>query len=113
MTGANLYQLTGSPLRPIKARVSFEDEPHQTLHLIFHHFSQFNCCLSVVLQPDEGDHPQNSHVVFCPNKQHYFEPFMFRLDYINDKCTLHQCTGSRPLRPGKARVCFEDEPHQT
>ena len=38
------------------------------LHLIFHRFSPFNCCLSAVLWLDKGDYPENSHVVFCPNK---------------------------------------------
>ena len=32
-----------------------------------------NCYLTVVLYLDEGDHPENSHVVFCPNKQHSLE----------------------------------------
>ena len=32
------------------------------------HFSSFNSCLSVVLLLDKGDYPENSHVVFCPNK---------------------------------------------
>ena len=43
------------------------------LHLVFHRFSPINCCLSVVLKLDKGDYPENSHVVFCPNKQRYFE----------------------------------------
>ena len=25
---------------------------------------------------DKGDYPENLRVVFCPNKQHSFEPFM-------------------------------------
>ena len=37
------------------------------LHLIFHRFSPLF---------DKGDHPPKSHVVFCPNKQRYFELFM-------------------------------------
>ena len=41
-----------------------------------HCFSLFNCCLSVVLWLDEGDYPRNWYVVFCPNKQLYFEPFV-------------------------------------
>ena len=44
------------------------------------HFSQFNCCLNVVLQLDKGDYPENSHVVFCPNKQRSFEPLTCFLD---------------------------------
>ena len=40
-------------------------------------FSLFNCCLSVVLQLEKGDYPENSHVVFCPNKQRYSEPFIY------------------------------------
>ena len=38
----------------------------------------FRCCLtlSVVLSLDKGDYHVNSHVVFCPDKQHSFEPFM-------------------------------------
>ena len=31
------------------------------------------------LDLDKGDYPENSRVVFCPNKQRSFEPFM-RLD---------------------------------
>ena len=46
------------------------------LHLIFHRFSTFNCCLSVVLQLDKGDYPEHSHVVFCPDKQRSLEPCM-------------------------------------
>ena len=46
-------------------------------YFIFHCLSPFNCCcLSVVLQLDKGDHPENSRVVFCPNKQRSLEPFM-------------------------------------
>ena len=37
-------------------------------HLIFHHFSLCNCCLNVVLYLNKGDCPENSYVVFCPNK---------------------------------------------
>ena len=40
------------------------------------YLSPFNCCLSVVLHLDKGDYPEISHVVFCPNKQRSFEPFM-------------------------------------
>ena len=29
-----------------------------------------------VLQLDKGDYSKHLHVVFCPNKQRYFEPFM-------------------------------------
>ena len=46
------------------------------LHLIFHRFSPFNCSLSVVRQLDQGDHPENSRVVFSPYKQRSFELFM-------------------------------------
>ena len=46
------------------------------LHLIFHHFSPFYCCLSVVLWLVKGDYPKNLHAVFCPNKQYYCELFM-------------------------------------
>ena len=28
------------------------------------------------LEFNKGDHPKNSHVVFCPNKKRSFEPFM-------------------------------------
>ena len=45
------------------------------LHFIFHRFSSLNCCLCVVLQLDKGDYPENSRVVFCPDKQRSFEPF--------------------------------------
>ena len=46
------------------------------LHLIFFRFSSFNCCLSVVLQVDKEDYPENLHVVLFPNKWRYFESFM-------------------------------------
>ena len=39
-------------------------------------FSQSNCNLSVVLQLDKRDYPENSQAAFCPNKQRYFETFM-------------------------------------
>ena len=42
------------------------------LHLIFHRLSPFNCCLSVVLQLDKGDYPENLHVEFYPHKQRSF-----------------------------------------
>ena len=45
-------------------------------------FQPFNCCLSVVLQLDKGDYPENSHDVFCPNKQH-FESFVC-LDLLSE-----------------------------
>ena len=38
------------------------------LHLIFDRFTQFKCCLSVVLKLDKGDYPENWHVVSSPNK---------------------------------------------
>ena len=40
------------------------------------HYSPCNCCLSVVLYPEKGAYPENSHVVLCPNKQRSFEPRM-------------------------------------
>ena len=40
------------------------------------HFSPLTCRLSVVLQPDKGDYRENSRVVFCPNKERSFEPFI-------------------------------------
>ena len=40
-------------------------------------FSPFNCCLSVVLQLDKVDYPENSHFAFCPKEQRSFEPFMW------------------------------------
>ena len=55
------------------------------LRLIFRRFSLFNSCVSVVLQSDKGDYPENSHVVFCFNKQLSSEPFM-RLD--SNICTV-------------------------
>ena len=47
------------------------------------HFPPFNRWLSVVLQLDKGDYPQNFPSVFCPdnNKQHSFELFT-RLDLV-------------------------------
>ena len=54
--------------------------------LLFHgmlcmHHTAFNCYFNVVLQLNKGDYPKNLHVVFCPNKQRYFEPFM-HLDFV-------------------------------
>ena len=43
---------------------------------IFHRFSPFNCCVSVVLWLDKGDYPDNLQVVFCPDKSRSFESFM-------------------------------------
>ena len=40
------------------------------------HCSPSDCCLSVVLEFDKGDYSQSSHVVFCPNEYHSFEPFL-------------------------------------
>ena len=48
------------------------------------HFSPFNCCLSVVLYLDEGDCSENVHLVFCPNKQRSFEPFVC-LDFVSER----------------------------
>ena len=62
------------------------------LHLIFHRFSLFNCCLSVVLQFDKGNYPENLHVVFCPNKQRSFESFMC-LDLINQSALTREKEG--------------------
>ena len=48
--------------------------------LISSSFSSFfavNCCLSVVLELNKGDYPENVHVVFCPNKWCSFKPFMY------------------------------------
>ena len=42
------------------------------------HFSILNCCLSVVSLLDKGHYPENSHVVFCSNKQRSFELFFFK-----------------------------------
>ena len=39
-------------------------------------FLLFNCCLSVVLQLEKGDYPENLQVVFCPSKYRSFEPFV-------------------------------------
>ena len=36
-------------------------------------FSPFTCCFSV---GERGNYPENSHVVFLPNKQRSFEPFI-------------------------------------
>ena len=38
-------------------------------HLIFHRFSPFNSCLSVVLLLGKGDYPENLRRLFCPNTQ--------------------------------------------
>ena len=45
------------------------------LYIFF--FYRLTVVLSVVLQLiiDEGDYPENSHVVFCPNKQRSFLTF--------------------------------------
>ena len=51
-------------------------------------FSLFDCCLSVVLSLDKGDYLENMQVVFCPNKQHSFKPFMCS-DLIQNKVILN------------------------
>ena len=59
-----------------------------------------NCCLSVVLQLDKEDYPENSHIVFCPNKYRYFEPFMC-LDLAAQLCTFCEraiCSTGSPSR---------------
>ena len=43
--------------------------------LICHRFSPLKCCLSVVLQLDKRDYPENLQVAICPNKRPSFEPF--------------------------------------
>ena len=48
-----------------------------TAHFFLLH--RFGCCLSVVLQLDQRDSPENSHVVLCPNKRRSFEPLFFFL----------------------------------
>ena len=57
-------------------------------------FSPFNCCLSVVLQLDEGNYPPKSYVVFCPNKQHYLNLLCAWVLYLNNvgrfKATYHR-----------------------
>ena len=41
--------------------------------LIFHHFSPFNCCLSVVLSRDKGDYPKRfADCVQCHNNKCFF-----------------------------------------
>ena len=76
------------------------------LRLIFHNFSPFNHCLSVILQLDKGDYPENQHFMFCPNKQHSFEPSVcFALDKIHpDVCVLFAavCLTCCP-------ACFQDQ----
>ena len=49
-----------------------------------HRLSLFNCCLSVILYLDKGDYSKHSHVMFCPDKQHSFEPFnsFMCLDFV-------------------------------
>ena len=48
-----------------------------TSHIIFHCFSLFHCCLSVVLWPEEQDFPENLHcVVYVLINKRSFEPFM-------------------------------------
>jgi len=41
-----------------------EDKSDLAFHLIFHRFSPFNCCLSVVLLFDKGDYLENLQIVF-------------------------------------------------
>ena len=60
------------------------------LHLIFHRIT----CLSVVLYPEKGAYPENSRVVFCPNKQRSFEPLM--------------CVGGSYLTGGRIDPVAED-----
>ena len=47
------------------------DIADQRIRGLVHHlfFNRFHLkLLSVVLRPDKGDYPENSYVVFCPNK---------------------------------------------
>ena len=46
----------------------YDKRLNDNMFFVFHHFSPFNCCLSVVLYLDRGDYPENLQVVFCPNK---------------------------------------------
>ena len=54
-------------------------------HLIFHRFLPFNCCLSVVLQHNKGDYPENSIVVFCPNKKRSLNSLCVLIMVINTR----------------------------
>ena len=68
--GWQSYALTSLGWRTHKSGLAF-----QLSILIFHRVSPFNCCLSVVLQLDKEDYPENLQVVFCPDKQRSLEPF--------------------------------------
>ena len=71
----------------------------QSPHLIFHRFSPFNCCLTVALQLGKGDYPENSHVVFCPNKQRSFEALMC----LDVRTVSVKHSGSRKRRKRKEK----------
>ena len=75
------------------------------------HFSPFNCCLSVVLQLEKGDYPENSHVVFCPNKRRSFEPFVC-LDLVDQNGFYTQTTQSEILNQKKKKKKKEQKTHK-
>ena len=93
-------------------------------HLIFHHFSQLNCCLSVVLQLDimiKGITLKISKLCFCPNKQCVFylrrrhqknNCCMFglsRLDYCNSLlvgCAKYFLSKLQKVQNNAARLIF-------
>ena len=63
----NILPSTGHRLPPKDKWISSPSR------LNFFSFSPFNCCLSVVLLLDKRNYPpQNSQVVFCPNKYLFF-----------------------------------------
>ena len=54
----------------------FDHDRHDNIFSSVSHCSPFNCCLSVVLWLDKGDYPENSHVVFRPNKLRFVVVFV-------------------------------------
>ena len=64
-------QVTTDQPHTQKNKKTKEEKKKISFFLIFHRFQPFNCCLSVVLSLDEGDFPENVHIV-GPGS---FEPF--------------------------------------
>ena len=70
-----LFQYFGLNWTPKQHNKTAQPKQISILHLIF---SPFNCCLSVVLQLEKGDNPDNSHAVFFHNTN----SFLFNLSCV-------------------------------
>ena len=66
--------------------------------------------LSVVLQLNKGDYPENLRLVFCPNKQPSLEPFTcLELDLVSDFCydaevNVPKVEATHPLTFGEFQI---------